>query len=76
MGDKIRELGIAVTLIAMWFALAILVVKYMKLSPATRRAQSDEDDEDTDVKEDWYDYIDEPPSYAEVMRQDNRIECV
>ena len=70
MRDKIRDLGTAVTLIAMWIALAILLVKYMKL---TKRAEPEVDEE----KEDFSGFLDNPPSYAEVMQQaNNRIECV
>ena len=69
MSDKVKDLGIAIFLMGLWFVLAVLLIKFMN----TRESFTARQNRKNSDKNALYDA---PPSYEEVMRLSNRLEAV
>ena len=69
MFDKVKDLGIAIFLMGLWFVLAVLLIKFMN----TRESFTARQNRKNSDKNAFYDA---PPSYEEVMRLSNRLEAV
>ena len=69
MSDKVKDLGIAIFLMGLWFVLAVLLIKFMNTRESfTARQNRKNSDKNS--------FHDAPPSYEEVMRLSNRLEAV
>ena len=70
MSDKVKDLGIAIFLMGLWFVLAVLLIKFMNTRESFTARQNRKNSDKNSA------FYDAPPSYEEVMRLSNRLEAV